>query len=75
LHFLRLLEKPRFEDFDIEYDESEDMFSFLGNGFHVCERDGSDLTWYMGQPEKDVDTDKVRRVMDGSKGTEVGIHR
>ncbi|KAK5443483.1 hypothetical protein LTS15_010628 [Exophiala xenobiotica] len=75
LHFLRLLEKPRFEDFDIEYDESEDMFSFLGNGFHVCERDGSDLTWYMGQPEKDVDTDKVLRVMDGSKGTEVGIHR
>jgi len=71
LHFLRLLEKPRFEDFDIDYDVSEDMFSFFGNGFHVCERDGSDITWYLGKPKEDVDGDKIRQIMDGLKGIEM----
>ncbi|KAL6248051.1 hypothetical protein RBB50_005399 [Rhinocladiella similis] len=75
LHFLRLLEKPRWEDFDIEYDQEEDMWSFMGNGFHVCERDGSDITWYMGQLKQEVDEAKVRRVMDGTKGVEIGIKR
>jgi cation diffusion facilitator CzcD-associated flavoprotein CzcO len=71
LHFLRLLEKPRFEDFEIEYDNAEDLFGFLGNGFHVCERDGSDITWYLGQPKKEVDEAKVKRVMDGLRGFEM----
>lgn len=75
LHFLRLLEKPRWEDFDIEYDQEGDMWSFMGNGFHVCERDGSDITWYMGHPKQEVDEEKVRRIMDGTKGIEVGIKR
>ena len=68
LHFLRLLEKPRFEDYEIEYDDPEDMFAFMGNGFHVCEKNGSDITWYLGAPKKDVDMDKVIETMDGLKG-------
>ncbi|KAL2395806.1 FAD-binding monooxygenase tazF [Exophiala dermatitidis] len=71
LHFLRCMETPRYEDFDIEYDEADDMFSFFGNGFHVCERDGSDITWYLGTPKKAVDMDKIRKVMDGTRGTEL----
>jgi len=71
LHFLRLLERPRFEDFEIEYDDPDDMFSFFGNGFHVCERDGSDITWYLGKPKKEGDEKKVREIMDGLKGIEM----
>lgn len=71
LHFLRLLEKVRFEDFDIEYQDEENMWSFLGNGFHVCERNGSDITWYLGAPEKEVDGSKILEIMDGSKGIEM----
>ncbi|EXJ90840.1 hypothetical protein A1O1_03945 [Capronia coronata CBS 617.96] len=71
LHFLRFLEKPRYEDFDIDYDDPDDMFSFFGNGFHVCERNGSDITWYLGEPKKEVDMEKVQRVMEGSKGIEL----
>lgn len=48
LHFMRLLESPRFEDFEIEYEDRNDMFSFLGNGFHTLESDGSDISWYLG---------------------------
>jgi hypothetical protein len=66
-----LLENPRFEDFDIEYDEADDMFSFFGNGFHVCERDGSDITWYFGAPKEKVDEEKVTEIMDGLKGIEM----
>jgi cation diffusion facilitator CzcD-associated flavoprotein CzcO len=71
LHFLKLLERPRYEDFDIEYDDAEDMFQFFGNGFHVCERDGSDITWYMGAPKKEVDEEKIKQIMDGLKGIEM----
>lgn len=48
LSFLTLLETPRYEDFDIEYDDPLDMWGFLGNGFHTRERDGSDISWYLG---------------------------
>lgn len=48
LSFFTLLETPRFEDFDIEYDDQLDMWSFLGNGFHTREGDGSDISWYLG---------------------------
>jgi cation diffusion facilitator CzcD-associated flavoprotein CzcO len=47
IHYLRMLQKPRFEDFDIEY-LSGNAFNYLGDGFHVSEYDGSDLTWYYG---------------------------
>lgn len=68
LHFLRLLEKVRFEDYDIEYENEQNMWSFLGSGFHVCERDGSDITWYLGAPERPVDEEKILKTMDGLKG-------
>ena len=66
-----MLEKPRFEDYDIDYDNPDDMFGFFGNGFHVCERDGSDITWYLGKPKREVDEEKVKRIMDGLKGIEM----
>ncbi|KAL0258152.1 hypothetical protein SLS55_007324 [Diplodia seriata] len=47
LHFLELMRAPRYEDFDIEY-WSENRFAFLGNGFEVRERDGRDVTYYLG---------------------------
>lgn len=50
------------------YDDPEDMWSFFGNGFHVCERDGSDITWYLGRPEREVDDKEVRETMSGLKG-------
>lgn len=71
LHFLRLLEKVRFEDYDIEYENEENMWGFLGNGFHKCERDGSDITWYLGKPQKEVDEKKILNIMDGLKGIEM----
>lgn len=71
LHFLRLIEKVRWEDYEIEYDSSEDMWSYLGNGFHVCERDGSDITWYLGKPVREVDEEWLRGVMSGEKGVKM----
>lgn len=71
LHFLRLLEKVRFEDYEIEYENEEDMWGFLGNGFHVCESDGSDITWYLGAPKEPVDEEKILELMDGLKGVEL----
>lgn len=68
LHFLRLMEKVRFEDYEIEYLDKGNMWGFLGNGFHVCERDGSDITWYLGRPEKKVDEKEILVIMDGTKG-------
>ncbi|PKS11138.1 hypothetical protein jhhlp_002899 [Lomentospora prolificans] len=47
LHYLTVLQKPRFEDYEFEY-LSDNIFNFLGNGFHVREYDGHDLTWYYG---------------------------
>ncbi|KAJ5621653.1 hypothetical protein N7528_006436 [Penicillium herquei] len=47
IQYLTMLQKVRFEDYEIEY-LSGNAFNFLGNGFHVREYDGSDLTWYYG---------------------------
>lgn len=44
------------------------MFSFFGNGFHVCEQDGSDITWYLGRLTAAVDMVQVKAQMDGLKG-------
>ena len=68
LHFLRLIEKVRWEDFEIEYDSQEDPWAYLGNGFHVSERDGSDITWYLGKPNEQVEEDWIRDKMSGAKG-------
>lgn len=61
LSFMHLLDRPRYEDFDIEYWE-ENRFAFLGNGFDTREFDGRDITNYLGsldgtdqQPDYDQD--------------------
>jgi cation diffusion facilitator CzcD-associated flavoprotein CzcO len=47
IQYLTVLENVRFEHYDIEY-LSGNAFNFLGDGFHVREYDGTDLTWYYG---------------------------
>jgi hypothetical protein len=47
LHFLKVMEGVRWEDWEIEY-ENENCFAFLGNGFEVRESDGRDITNYLG---------------------------
>ncbi|KIW16980.1 hypothetical protein PV08_04171 [Exophiala spinifera] len=46
--FLKTLEAdPRYEHYDIEY-MSGNTWNFLGNGLHVADVTGRDLTWYWG---------------------------
>ncbi|KAF3052045.1 hypothetical protein E8E11_003889 [Didymella keratinophila] len=47
LHFLKMLESPRYEDYEICY-WNQNMFNFLGNGFDMREEDGRDITNYLG---------------------------
>lgn len=47
LHFLHLLERPRYEDFEIRRWDGN-RFAFLGNGFDTREFDGRDITGYLG---------------------------
>ncbi|KAH7064309.1 hypothetical protein BKA63DRAFT_170737 [Paraphoma chrysanthemicola] len=47
LHFLKMMEQPRYEDYEIEYWD-DNMFAFLGNGFEMREFDGRDITNYLG---------------------------
>ena len=61
LSFFHLMEKPRYEDFVMEYWD-ENRFAFLGNGFDTREFDGRDITNYLGlldgtdtQPDYDAD--------------------
>lgn len=51
LVYFDLLSSPRYEDYKIEY-QSSNPFGFLGNGFHLKEYDGSDLSYYLGTNEK-----------------------
>lgn len=69
--FIRVLETPRFEDFEIRYEDEEDMFGFLGNGWTVWDdaEAESDRTWYMGQPGKEVDQATIERL----KGTDGSV--
>lgn len=48
LTYLDLLSSPRFEHYQIEYCNELNMFEFLGDGFHVREFDGRDLSYYLG---------------------------
>jgi len=48
LHFLQILSEPRYEDYEIKYMNSRNMWSFLGNGFCTRETDGRDITYYLG---------------------------
>lgn len=52
LHQLRVLEQPRFEDFDytyVDHNESGSSMYWLGNGSTVAEEEGKPLTraWYL----------------------------
>jgi hypothetical protein len=47
LHFLHLLERPRYEDYEFERWDGN-RFAFLGNGFDMREFDGRDVTGYLG---------------------------
>ncbi|KAJ8118859.1 hypothetical protein OPT61_g257 [Boeremia exigua] len=66
LHFLKMMEQPRFEDYDILY-RNENMFAFLGNGFETREFDGRDITNYLGCLDdngKDVQPDYDQGLLD-----------
>ncbi|KAK5124271.1 hypothetical protein LTR85_001974 [Meristemomyces frigidus] len=71
--FLRVLETPRFEDFEIVYEDPEDMFAYFGNGW-TLEDDGdaeTDKTWYMGKPGREVDGEVIQRL----KGTDASVQQ
>ena len=53
LVYMDLLSKPRFEDYQIEYLNTLNMFEFLGNGFATREFDGRDLSYYLGLLDED----------------------
>ncbi|KAJ5318309.1 hypothetical protein N7476_004729 [Penicillium atrosanguineum] len=47
LHFVKVLEKPRFEDYDYTYMDGDEM-AWIGNGLTVAESDpGVDMTAYL----------------------------
>ncbi len=48
LVYMDLLATPRFEDYELQYSNSLNMFEFLGNGFATREFDGRDLSYYLG---------------------------
>ena len=54
LLYFDLLEKPRFEDYDIEYLGGNE-FQFLGNGFHIIEWNGGDNSYYLGTEDGPVE--------------------
>lgn len=45
LHHLKYLKRPRYEHYEIKYDDPENMFAFLGNGMTLSEQKamGGDL--------------------------------
>jgi len=47
LHFIEMLREPRYEDYDYVL-ETNNRFSYMGNGLALREFDGSDLSHYMG---------------------------
>ncbi|KAH3907715.1 hypothetical protein HBI56_181230 [Parastagonospora nodorum] len=46
-HYLELLERPRFEDYDRGYEIEGNRWSFVGNGFSQRGARGADLSWYI----------------------------
>jgi hypothetical protein len=61
LHFLKLLERPRFEDYAIQFWQPQNPFFFLGNGMHADETNNDgDLTWYFGNSANDTRTSRIR---------------
>ncbi|EMC94065.1 hypothetical protein BAUCODRAFT_36536 [Baudoinia panamericana UAMH 10762] len=72
LHFLHLLERPRYEDFEMEYWDAN-RYAFLGNGFDTREFDGRDITMYLGlmdgeDRQPDYDEDLINKLAGWSVG-------
>lgn len=69
--FIRILETPRFEDFDIVYEDEDDIFAYFGNGWTLQDDadESSDKTWYMGTPGKEVPKMIINRL----KGTDPSV--
>lgn len=70
--FIKILAKPRFEDFEIQYDDPEDPFAFFGNGWdgeaHADPETG-DLSWYLGTPGRAIDPEVLARL----RGTDPSV--
>jgi hypothetical protein len=50
LHFFEMLNKPRYEDYEIDY-KTANRFQFMGNGFTHCESTPQgDPVWYFDDP-------------------------
>lgn len=74
LSFLKMMETPRYEDYDIEY-RGENVFEFLGNGFAVREFNGQDITNYLGcldEDGRDVQPDYDKELIDILGGMTLG---
>jgi cation diffusion facilitator CzcD-associated flavoprotein CzcO len=66
LHFLKMMEAPRYEDYEIVY-RGGNMFAFMGNGFEVREFDGRDITNYLGGLDgegRDLQPDYDKELLD-----------
>lgn len=51
IHWFHMLDRPRYEDFEIEY-SSPNRFAYLGNGFSMREESGRDTSYYFDEPER-----------------------
>jgi hypothetical protein len=67
LTYLNILERPRFEHYQIEYCNELNMFEFLGDGFDVREFDGRDLSYYLGL----IDGEDVQINLEAELSTEM----
>ena len=66
---MKVLENPRFEDFDMRYEDEEDVFLYMGNGFvqDIDVAEDSEKSWYLGSPKKQVGLDVLEKL----RGTSV----
>lgn len=54
LHYLETLKEVRWEDWDIEYQAGENMWSFLGNGHSSAEMRNGDLSYYIRNQDDSI---------------------
>ncbi|KXS95774.1 hypothetical protein AC578_1730 [Pseudocercospora eumusae] len=68
--FTKIMRAPRFEDFDLRYENPDDIFSYFGNGWDLetFGEDG-DKAWYMGQPKRAVEPEVLERL----RGTDPSV--
>lgn len=71
LSFLKLIERPRYEDLEITYEDANSTFAFMGSGLHTLESNGSDISWYLGTVRKRYDLVAIKKQMDGRKGQQL----